>query len=164
MTMVEGWKVHQPVNCKALWALPSGSAPLFMRVQYLSKSYLWQYHSPWQREHLFAASFPQDPHFGFSGSKLSITSKLYVCANLVKTINYLNNGQSADELSNFSVTSVLSQTSVFGFTSVPVVSGHFLTGWMFLSLDTLLLPSTSHNSHSQCCSTFLGSIHKEKWV
>lgn len=49
----------------------------------LQESYLWQYHSPWHREHLFVASFPQDPHFGFSGSKLSITSKLYVWANLV---------------------------------------------------------------------------------
>lgn len=39
-------------------------------------SYLWQYHSPWHREHRFEAMLPQKPHFGFSGSKLSITSRL----------------------------------------------------------------------------------------
>lgn len=54
---------------------------------YLYKSYLWQYHSPWHREHLFAASLPQHPHFGLSGSKLSITSRLYVWANLVNKPN-----------------------------------------------------------------------------
>lgn len=39
-------------------------------------SYLWQYHSPWHREHRLEAVLPQKPHFGFSGSKLSITSRL----------------------------------------------------------------------------------------
>ena len=85
--------------CEQRWVLEgkstgktTGSAPSSQRQSStasallldLRKSYLWQYHSPWHREHLFAASLPQDPHFGFSGSKLSITSKLYVWANLVK--------------------------------------------------------------------------------
>lgn len=92
----ECWKVNQQVNCKLC---PSGSAPSSQRQSSTSsallldlhKSYLWQYHSPWHREHLFAASLPQDPHFGFSGSKLSITSKLYVWANLVKKTNKKQN-------------------------------------------------------------------------
>lgn len=80
-----------------------GTASALLLHFYLYRSYLWQYHSPWQREHLFAASFPQHPHFGFSGSKLSITSKLYVWANLVQNNTYLNNNHIADGLSWFAV-------------------------------------------------------------
>ena len=45
-------------------------------------AYLRQYRSTWHREHRFDASLPQKPHFGWSGSKLSITSRLYVWARL----------------------------------------------------------------------------------
>lgn len=115
---------------------------LCLQAQLRVCQYLWQYHSPWQREHLFLASLPQDPHFGFSGSKLSITSKLYVWASLVKT-----SADYSERLSRFSVPSLISQTCVFSVTSGPVVSSHFQMGWMFLWLDTLLLPSTFQNSH-----------------
>lgn len=62
------------------------------------KSYLLQYHSPWHLEHLFAACWPHKPHLGFSGSKVSIMSKLYVWANLVKKKNENRYFQECTEL------------------------------------------------------------------
>ena len=53
------------------------------------------------------------------------------------------------------------RSRVFSITSLRVVSGHFQMGWMFLSPDTLLWPSTSQSSHSQCGSKFLGSTQTE---
>lgn len=129
---------------------------------HLYKSYLWQYHSPWHREHRFAASLPQDPHFGFSGSKLSITSKLYVWASLVKQTNktHLSHKHNINGWSQLIVRPVYySNYYLILFTSVPESSDHSPLGWNFLWLDTLLSPSISQNSLSQCSSIFLASVH-----
>ncbi len=48
--------------------------------------YLLQYHSPWQREQRFAPVLPQAAHLGLSGIKFSITSRLYVWANLIRKV------------------------------------------------------------------------------
>jgi len=52
----------------------------------LEAAYLLQYHSCLQREHRLDASFPHTQHLGTSARRESMTSKLYVSANLVNTL------------------------------------------------------------------------------